>query len=176
VVAKLAGWAKEAGEKTVHLHQLNIGPRLTFCFVFIILAMLVANGILLWQFHQVRLQAERLGGVDQELIAVLQAHTSLMSFYQKLDALAHAEDTARLVSEAEALRDALLENNRRTRNALGRLPPEVPADPMLLPTLGAIQGALPAQLEAITALAKSREWEAVHLRLSNQVRPLEQLS
>jgi hypothetical protein len=62
VVSKLAGWAKEAGEKTVHLHRLNIGARLTFCFIFIIVAMLAGNGILLWQFHRARAQAERLSG------------------------------------------------------------------------------------------------------------------
>jgi nitrate/nitrite-specific signal transduction histidine kinase len=104
---------------------------------------------------------------------VLQAHANLMSFYERLDALAHSENTAQLVGEAEVLRTALLENNRRSRNALNRLPSNVQLDPTLLPTLEAIQRALPAQLEAIIALAKSREWEGVRLRLSNQVRPLE---
>jgi PAS domain S-box-containing protein len=173
VVAKLARWAKQAGEKTFHLHRLNIGPRLTLCFVFIILAMLVGNAVLLWQFRLVRAQAERLSGVDQELIAALQVHTNLMSFYERLDVLAHSEDTAALAREVEALHYALLEDNQRSRNALSRLPPGVQLDPTLLPTLEAIQGALPEQLEAITALAKSSDWEAVRLRLANEVRPLE---
>jgi PAS domain S-box-containing protein len=168
-----SGWAKQAGEKLFHFHRLNIGSRLTLCFVFIILAMLVGNAVLLWQFHRARAQAERLSAFDQELIAVLQAHTNLMSLYERLDALAHSEDTARLVSESEALRNALLENNRRSRNALTRLPPEVQLDPALLPTPHAIQGTLPSQLEAITALAKSKDWAAVRLRLANEVRPLE---
>ncbi len=173
MVAKLARWAKQAGEKTFHLHRLNIGPRLTLCFVFIILVMLVGNAVLLWQFHLVRAQAERLSGVDQELIAALQVHTNLMAFYERLDVLAHSEDTAALAREVEALRNALLEDNQRSRNALSRLPPGVQLDPTLLPTLEAIQGALPEQLEAITALAKSSDWEAVRLRLANEVRPLE---
>ena len=71
MVAKLAGWSKQAGKRSFRLHRLNIGPRLTLCFVFIILAMLLANAVLLWQFHQARVQAERLNGVDQELIVVL---------------------------------------------------------------------------------------------------------
>jgi PAS domain S-box-containing protein len=173
VVAKLAEWTKQAGKKTSNLHGLNIGPRLTLCFIFIILTMLVGDAILLWQFHQAREQAERLSGVDQELIVVLQAHTSLMSFYERLEALADSEDTAKLVTEAESLRNALLEDSRRSRNVLSRLPPEVQSDPTLLPTLEAIQDALPAELAAITELAKSRDWQAVRLRLANQVRPLE---
>src|SRR5215469_12112241 len=51
--------------------------------------------------------------------------------------------------------------------------PTVQLDPTLLPTLEAIQDALPPQLDAITALAESRDWQAVRLRLANEVRPLE---
>ena len=176
MVARLARWAKQAGEKAFHLRRLNIGPRLTLCFVLIILAMLVGNAVLLWQFRGVRAQAERLSGVDQVLIAVLQAHANLIAFYERLDVLAQSEDTARLVKEVEALRNALLEDTRRSRNALSRLPPEVQLDPTLLPTLEAIESTLPEQLEAITALAKSRDWEAVRLHLANQVRPVESLT
>jgi PAS domain S-box-containing protein len=172
-VVKLAEWAKEVSESNFHLDRLNIGPRLTLCFLSIILALLFGNAVLLWQFHQARAQAERLRGVDQELIAVLQTHISLMSFYERLDALAHSESTGDLVNEAQAIRDALLENSRRTRNALRQLPPEVRPDPALLPTLLTIQDTLPAELEGIIALARSRDWEAVRLRLRNQVRPLE---
>jgi hypothetical protein len=78
VLGKVAGWARKIRESTFYLHRVNIGPRLTFCFLFIIIALLVGNAISLWQFHLARSQANRLSGVDQELIAVLQAHTSLM--------------------------------------------------------------------------------------------------
>ena len=173
MVAKLAGWAKRTGKRSFRLHRLNIRLRLTLCFVFIILVMLLGNAVLLWQFHQARGQAERLNGVDQELIVVLQAHTNLMSFYERLDALAHSENTAELVTEAELLRYDLLEETRRTRNALTSLPSALRLDPTLLPTLEAIQDELPAELGAITDLAKSRDWQAVRLRLANQIRPLE---
>jgi PAS domain S-box-containing protein len=176
VLGKLAGWAKQVGESTFHLRRLNIGPRLTLCFLFIILALLVGNAVSLWQFHLARIQADRLRGVDQELIAVLQAHTSLMSFYERLDVLAHFENTGELVREVEALRNTILQESRRSRDALSRLPPEVQLDPALLPTLLSIQDTLPAELEAITALAQSNEWEAVRLRLANQVLPLESRS
>ena len=129
---KLVGWAKQVGESTFHLHRLNIGSRLTLCFVFIILALLVGDVVSLWQFHLARTQADRLSGVDQELIAVLQAHTSLMSFYERLDVLAHSENTGQLVREVEALRNSILQDSRRGRDALSRLPPEVQPDPALL--------------------------------------------
>lgn len=176
MIAKPLRWGKRLAERTPRLQRLNIGSRLTLCFVLIILAMLAGNSILLWQFHQARKEAERLAGVDQELIIVLQAHTNLMSLYEKLNMLADSEDSTLLLEQVEAFHNALLQDSERGRNALAHLPPEVQLDPTLLPSLLAIYRELPAQLEAITILAKTGEWNAVRLRLTNQVRPLESRS
>ncbi len=46
-------------------------------------------------------------------------------------------------------------------------------DPAFLPTLRAIEITLPSQLEAITALATSGDWENVRFRVSNELKPLE---
>lgn len=173
VAAKLSDRAKQLGEKTVQFQRLNIGPRLIIYFTFIVLAMLVGSGVLLWQFHQAREHAEQLRGVDQELIAVLQAHVRVMSFYERLDQLARSETTSLLTQDAETLREALVENTERTRYALSHLPMQVQLDPALLPTLVAIQDGLSTQLEAVATLAKSGEWNAVRLRVEMQVRPLE---
>jgi len=176
VVANFAGLANRATEKPFQLHRLNIGPRLTIGFAVIILAMLVGNTVLLWQLQKGRAQAERLNGVDQELIGILQAHVNLMSFYERLVLLAQAKSADLLVNEAQALRNTLLEDRRRSGNVFNHLPSEVQLDPTLLPTLESIQEALPAELDAVIDLAKSNEWEAVRLRLANQVRPLESTS
>ena len=135
--------------------------------------MVVGDTILLWQFQSAQAQAERLRGVDEELITVLQAHANLMSFYEVLDVLAHSEDTAQLLREAEPLRQSLLQDSREGRNALNRLPLEIHLDPALQPALETVQHALPSQLEAIKLLAQAGEWPAVRLRLANEVRPLE---
>jgi len=153
--------------------RLNIGPRLTLCFIFIILLMLGGNALLLWQFHLVRLQEERLTGVGQELIAVLRFQSDLLSFHANLDELAHSQDVDRLKTEAGPLRAVLVEDTERTRNSLAHLPAEAHLDPSFLPTLEAIESALPSQLEAITGLATSGDWQAVHLRLANEKKPLE---
>src|SRR5262245_28163535 len=165
--------AKRVVAGASRLQRIDIGPRLSLCFLLIIVAMLAGNAVLLWQFQQSQRQAERLTGVDQELIVVLQAHTSLMSFYERLDALAHSQDTAGLVREAELLHAALLEDSRRTREIFGRLQADAAVVRRVSPTLEAIQGALPEQLERITALAKAKDWDAVRQRLARQVRPLE---
>jgi len=169
-------WVKSAEEKTLYAGRFNIGPRLILGFVFIILSMLAADAIVLWQFHLVRTQAERLNGIDNKLVAVLRVHTSLLAFHDRLEELADSQDVGRLVAEGGPLRTAVLEDTRRAMSALS-LPPFNPRrDPTILPTLHVIQSTLPSQLEAITTLATSGDWRAVHLRLVNEVTPLESLT
>jgi PAS domain S-box-containing protein len=167
---------KSAEAKTLRASRLNIGPRLILGFVFIILSMLVADAVILWQFHLVRAQAERLNGIDQKLVAVLRVHTSLLAFHDRLEELADSQDVRRLVTEGGPLRTAVLEDTRRAMSALSLLPSDLQRDPTILPTLHAVQSALAWQLEDITTLATSGDWRAVHLRLENQVRPLESLT
>ena len=169
------GWIKRFEEKTLHANRLNIGPRLILCFLFIILAMLGADAVVLWQFHLVETQADRLKSIDQKLITLLRVHTSLQEFYAGLEALAHTEDAGLLVAGAGPLRTAALEDVQRARSTLSLLPSDLQGDSTIMPTLQVIQSALPSQLDAITTLATSGDWRAVRLRLSNQIRPLESL-
>src|SRR4029077_13055522 len=173
---RLKRWFKSAEAKTLHAGRLAIGPRLILGFVFIILSMLAADGIILWQFSVVRTQAMRLNDIDQKLVAVLRVHTSLLAFHDQLEGLADAEDADRLLVAAGPLRTAVLEDIRRATSALSLAPSDPRRDPTVLPTLHVIQSALPSQLEAIITLAASGDWRAVHLRLANQVRPLEYLA
>jgi formate hydrogenlyase transcriptional activator len=159
--------------KGPNLDRLNIGTRLIVCFVVIILLMLAGNGLLLWQFHVIRAQEARVSSVNQELTAVLRFQTDLLSFHGRLDELAQAENIERLKNQAEHLGRALREDVDRTRNVLTHLPAEAHLDPTLLPTLEAIESAWPSQLEAITTLAATRDWQAVRLRLANEKKPLE---
>src|SRR5467141_3792910 len=172
----LSRWVKSAEAKTLHASRLNIGPRLILGFVFIILSMLAADAVILWQFHLVRTEAERLNGIDQKLVAVLRVHTSLLAFHDRLEDLADSQDAGRLVTEGGPLRTAVLEDTRRAMSALSFLPFDLQRDPTILLTLHAVQSALLWQPEAITTLATSGDWRAVHLRLMNQVRPLESLT
>jgi PAS domain S-box-containing protein len=173
ISAEPGNWAKHARMRIPRLDRLNIGPRLTLFLVFIILLMLGGNALLLWQFHLVRLQAERLTGVDRELIAVLRFQSDLLAFHAKLDELAESKDIERLKREAGPLGTVLLHDTERTRNALAQLTAEAHLDPTFLPTLEAIESALPSQLEAITGLATLGDWGAVRLRLANEKKPLE---
>ena len=171
-----AGWLRHATASSPFLNRLNIHRRLTLCFIFIIVLMLIGNGVLLWQLHLISAQVERLNGVNEELIEVLRVHTGLLSAYERLGAAARSEDSDRLLKEWETLRAGLAEDAQRTQTAFSHLPPEVNADQTILPTLESIERALPSHLDAIRELAASGEWEAVRIRIEVQVQPLESLS
>ncbi len=156
--------------------RLNIGPRLILCFVFIVLSMSGGDVFLLWQFHIVRLQAERLDGLDKELVAVLRLHASLLAFQDRLEAIANYEDAKRLTAEAGSLNSAVLEDTQRAKNVLSGLSSAVQPDPTIMPTLEVIQRSFQSQLEAIMDLATRSDWSAVRLRLASQLHPLEFLS
>src|SRR3984957_8452632 len=135
-------WVRSADAKTLQAGRLNIGPRLILGFVVIIISMLIADAVVLWQFHLVRTEAERLNGIDQKLVAVLRVHTSLSAFHDRLEELADSQDVRPLVTEGDPLRTAVLEDTRRAMDALSSLPSDLQRDPTILPTLHAVQSAL----------------------------------
>jgi signal transduction histidine kinase len=155
------------------VNYFNIGPRLTLTFAVLIVLILGGNALIIWQFHIARLQTDRLTGVGQQAIAVLRLRESLVSFHQRLDELAQSRDAHRLVTETEPLRAGLLDQIHGTADALAHLPPGTHIDPAFVPTLEAIEIALPSQMEVIEALAVAGDWEAVRLRLATELKPLE---
>jgi len=167
---------RRAGKNSLHVLRLNIGPRLILCFAIILLAVFVGDAVILWQFHLVRAQAERLNGIDQKLVAVLRVHASLLAFRDKLGELTDSEDAARLGTEAGPLRAAVLAETQQAKTVLRSLPSDLQRDSTVLPTLEAIQSALPVQLDAITALARLGDWAAVRQRVANEIWPLNSLS
>src|SRR5580704_6872519 len=78
--------------------RLNIGPRLVLCFALIIVLMLAGDAIVLWQFHIVQAQAERLDEYDEELVAVLRVHSDILKLRDTLESLTNAK-------KAEPLKD-----------------------------------------------------------------------
>jgi signal transduction histidine kinase len=159
--------------KVLDVDYFKIGPRLTLTFAVLVALILGGNGLLVWQFHIARAQTAHLALVSEQLIAILRFQDSLLSLRQRLDESAKDKDAGRLRAEADQLRAALLEQTRRTRSALAGMPSKARVDQAFLPTLEAIAIALPSQLDAIIALASSGDWEAVRLRLVNELKPME---
>ena len=153
--------------------RLNIGPRLVLCFALIIVLMLAGDAIVLWQFHIVQAQAERLNEYDEELVTVLRVHSDMLKFRDTLESLANAKNSERLKAETQSMNEAFAEDMRRAKSALLAVHSDNASDPTILPTLAVVQSNLQSETASVIELAEANDWNALQLRLANQLRPLE---
>jgi signal transduction histidine kinase len=151
--------------------DLYLGARLTF---FLLVGLIVGgNGLLIWQFHIGRLQAERVSRVSAQMAAVLRLQGDLLAFHQRLGELAQAKDAPALQRETSALRDSLINQVRQTKSAFTPSPVGTRSDPQLLPTLDSIEIGLPTQLSSIAGLASAGDWDAVSFRITERLNPFQ---
>ena len=159
--------------RTAGTNDFNLGLRLTLTFAALVALIVGGNALVVWQFHLIRNQTDRLTGANQQLIEVLRLQASLLSFHRQLDDLSRSMDVRRLVTEAESLRRAVHEQTQQTRTAIANLPSGTVVDPSFLPTLDTIEVTLPSELEAILELAKSGDWAVIHARVGSELNPIE---
>jgi signal transduction histidine kinase/GAF domain-containing protein len=166
---------KLTGPRSVarRIRRLKIGPRLALGFVFIILLMLSMNAVLLSQLNVIRAQTAHLNAIDRKVAAVFGVHTALVESYDRLEKVVQAEDAERMAPEVDSLRSFVAAQGALAREALSRLPPGAQLDTTVTLTVDAIEVSLGSQLEALTELARARDWEGVRLRLINDLRPLQ---
>jgi len=169
----MTGLNREQVRTDMNRLQLNIGPRLVLCFALIIVLMLAGDAIVLWQFHIVQAQAERLDEFDEELVTVLRVHSDLLKFRDTLESLANAKSPERLKAETQAMNETFAEDMRRAKSALSAVHSDNSSDPTILPTLAVVQSNLQSETASVIELAEANDWDAVQLRLANQLRPLE---
>jgi PAS domain S-box-containing protein len=155
------------------VNKLKIAPRLILSFAVIVLLMLVGNSLLVWQFYLVRQQSDRVSALARELVVVSRFQTDVLSLDAKLDSLTKSEDIDGLKREAGRLRSVLLTDTEAARDALIRLPSDLPRDTAILPTVEAVEITLPPQLDAVIALGAASDWNVARLRLANEKKPLE---
>jgi PAS domain S-box-containing protein len=152
-----------------HLRRLNIGPRLTACFLIIVVLMGAVDFIAAWQFKHIEVSAHRFYQVDEKSLAVMRAHVDLMEFREALVTLANAEDERGFAVEAASQRDHVVQDVRRAEETLKSFPY---LDSNVAITLEAVGRSLPLQADALVQLANAGDWQGVRLRLANQVRTL----
>src|ERR1035438_8446542 len=82
----------------------RIGTRLTACFVAIVLSMIAADAVAVWQFSQTVASARRLAQADQTALAVVRVPLDIDIFRDNLAALAGVHDIRQFTTEAASLK------------------------------------------------------------------------
>ena len=158
--------------KSGDLNRWNIGPTLTLTFVVLVGMIVGGNGLLLWQFERARLQTEALTGGNHQVVAILRVQEVLLLFNQRLNELVYSEHADRVIKEAEPLRRILLDQIKETRDTLAHLLAQTLVNPAFQPTLDAIEIDLTAQVDVLTALAETGDFEVMRIRLADEVKIL----
>ena len=170
----MAGLKREQVRTEMNRLRLNIGPRLVLCFALIIVLMFAGDVIVLWQFHIVQAQAARLDEFDEELVTVLRVHSDVLKLRDTLESLVNAKNSDRLKSETQTMTEALAEDMGSAKSALSAVHSDnASADPAILPTLAVVQSNLQSETASVIDLAETNDWNALQVRLDNQLRPLE---
>ena len=170
----MAGLKREQVRTEMNRLRLNIGTRLVLCFALIIVLMFAGDVIVLWQFHIVQAQAARLDEFDEELVTVLRVHSDVLKLRDTLESLVNAKNSDRLKSETQTMTEALAEDMGSAKSALSAVHSDnASADPAILPTLAVVQSNLQSETASVIDLAETNDWNALQVRLDNQLRPLE---
>ncbi len=152
---------------------LSIGPRLVLCFALIVASVLAGDVIVLWQFHVVHAQVERLNEYDEELVTVSRVYSDMLKFRDTLESLASARNSESLKAETRSTNETISEDIRNAESAVSAVHPDNVSDPTILPTLAVVQSNLQSETASVIELADANDWNALQVRLDNQLRPLE---
>jgi len=176
---QLSGTKAERGALVVghwfRQRDVSIGKRLAACFVAIIVLMILADGLAVWQFRQMESSSERLRKADQALQAVVRVHVDMGSFRDKVAVMANSQETQDFAKDTASLREKFSGDVERARRMVIAAP-ELDENSTTSSTLEMLRTALPAQLDTVTELANAGDWTAVRLRLAHQIQDLRELS
>jgi PAS domain S-box-containing protein len=155
--------------------QFRIGTRLTACFFVIVLLMLTASFLAVWQFRQITDSGRLLDRADQISLAAVVIQIDVDTLRNRLAALADTHDGPELAREAGSLRRKFLEDVTHAQQ-LFTASSDIEHDPLILSTLQTLQVTLPSQVDSVMELAAANDWPAARLRLIDQVQGLMGLS
>jgi PAS domain S-box-containing protein len=155
--------------------DLSIRSRLIACFVLIVLLMIAADAVAIWQYWQIEALAQRVRKTDQISDAVVRIHLYVYSFRDKIVALASGHDISQFSSEAAEIRRSFLEQVDHTEQML-RTTPDIEQDAHLSYALEGLRVTLLSQLDTAVQLATAGEWNAVQLRAAIEIPALIEFS
>src|SRR5246500_4146074 len=88
--------------------DLSIRLRLIACFVVIVVLMIAADAVAVWQYWQIEAPAQRVSKSDQISHAVVRVHLDVDTFRDSMATLASSHDARQFSGEAASIRRTFL--------------------------------------------------------------------
>jgi PAS domain S-box-containing protein len=151
-----------------HLSDRSIRIRLIVCFVLIVLLIMAADAVAVWQFRQISAASERLSNADQTSHAVVRVHLDVDTFRDSMAALASSHNAEQFSSETALIRRTFRHDVDQAEQVL-RATPDVEQDATVSGALESLRMTLLSQLETAVQLAAASEWTAIGSRMATQI-------
>ena len=148
--------------------DLSIRFHLIGCFALIVVLMVAADAVAVWQYWQIDAPARRASKTDQISHAVVRVHLDVDSFRDSMAALASSHDARQFSAEAASIRQRFLQDVDHAEHML-QATPDIEQDTSISGALGSLRVTLLSQLDTAVQLATAGEWNAVQLRLAVQI-------
>src|SRR5579864_5644707 len=155
--------------------DLSIRSCLIASFVLIVLLIIAADAVAIWQYWRIEALAQRVHRTDQISDAVVRIHLDVYSFRDKMTALASSHDTRQFSGEAAEIRRSFLEQVDHTELLLNTTP-DIEQDAHVSYALESLRVTLLSQLDTAVQLATAGEWNAVQLRAAIEIPALTEFS
>ena len=159
----------------IRLGDLSIRLRLIACFVLIVLLMISAYAVAVWQYWEMAAPAQRVNKTDQISHAVVRVHLDVDTFRDSMAALASSHDTRQFSDEAASIRQTFLQHIDHAEQLL-RAGPNIEQDAAISSALESLRVTLLSQLDTAVQLATAGEWNAIQRRLTVQISALIEFS
>jgi PAS domain S-box-containing protein len=154
---------------------LTIRLHLIACFVLIVVLMIAADLIAVWQYQQIDAPARRVSKADQISYAVVRVHLDVDTFRDSMAALASSHDTRQFSGETASIRQTFLQHVDDAIQML-RATPDIAQDAPISSALETLRVTLLSQLDTAVQLATTGGWNAFQRRLENQIPALIEFS
>src|SRR5246127_110658 len=148
--------------------DLSIRLRLIACFVVIVVLMIAADSVAVWQYWQIDALAQRASKSDQISHALVRVHLDVDRFRNSMAAVASSHDARQFSAEAASIRQAFLQDVDHGEQML-RATPDIEQDAPISSALDSLRVTLLSQLDTAVQLATAGQWNAVQLRLAVQI-------
>src|ERR1700758_5644213 len=145
--------------------DLTIGVRLAASFLTIVLLMIAADAVAIWQLRELAAHQKMLNVADEASSAIVRLHLDVNSFSGRVVVLTRSHDTAQFSNEATSLRETFLRHVQDAEQILTSSP-EIAEDALISSTLKTLKTTLPSQIASEIELANAGDWLAIQFRLT----------
>ncbi len=136
----------------------------------ILLWMLLGSALAFWQFDVYDQQVEQLDQVERQVITVLSASNDILAYREVLETASADQDPRKFAAAVLPFRDLLNRDLEDAQQALRSSRRSAPKHALTAAVLAYFRTAVPLQIQSVLDMANAGDWQAMHLRVGNQLR------